>query len=65
MSLQLWNDRMGPDGDAFYEALLKAHENLTEAESHAFNMRLILILANEIADLEGLTSALTAAKQNQ
>ncbi len=47
--------------DDFYQALIDAHRSLTEAESHAFNARLILLLANHIGDLEVLREALAAA----
>ena len=47
--------------DDFYQALIDAHRGLTEAESHAFNARLILLLANHIGDLETLREALAAA----
>lgn len=47
--------------DDFYEALLAAHHGLSEADSHAFNARLILLLANHIGRLEVLRAALTAA----
>jgi hypothetical protein len=48
-------------GDDFYEALIAAHANLSEAESHAFNARLVLILANHIGSLPVLRQALQAA----
>jgi hypothetical protein len=48
-------------GDDFYEALIAAHANLSEAESHAFNARLVLILANHIGSLPVLKQALAAA----
>ncbi|MFN3630136.1 MAG: FAD-dependent monooxygenase, partial [Casimicrobiaceae bacterium] len=44
-------------GDAFYEALIDAHRGLNEAESHALNARLILILANHIGYVALLRSA--------
>lgn len=47
--------------DDFYEALLAAHQGLSEADSHAFNARLILLLANHIGRLDVLRAALTAA----
>lgn len=47
--------------DDFYEALLNEHEGLSEEESHAFNARLVLILANQIGDPEILRAALDAA----
>ena len=45
---------LGPDTDAFYTALLTAHEGLDEAESHALNARLILMMADEIGDVARL-----------
>jgi len=48
--------------DDFYAALLCAHDGLTEAETHALNARLILILANHIGDLPTLEEALTLAR---
>ena len=47
--------------DDFYQALIDAHRNLTEAESQSYNARLILLLANHIGDLEVLREALAAA----
>ncbi len=49
------------DPDGFYDELLKAHEGLSEAESEAFNARLILVLANHIGDRNVLKDALEAA----
>jgi hypothetical protein len=37
-------------GDDFYEALIRAHEGLSAAQSRALNARLVLILANHIGD---------------
>lgn len=50
-----------PDPDDFYDALLKAHDGLSDAESMAFNARLILILANHIGDRDVLRVALETA----
>jgi hypothetical protein len=55
-------DKLGPNGDAFYNTLMNTHEGLTDAQSHALNARLVLILANEIGDLQKLTALLMAAK---
>ncbi len=52
-----WSD---PDG--FYEALLDAHEGLSLDASTALNARLILILANQIADQALLVQCLELAK---
>jgi hypothetical protein len=47
--------------DDFYEALLNAHQGLSEDDSHAFNARLVLLLANHIGRHEVLMAALAAA----
>ena len=51
-----------PDPDAAYAALLAAHKGLTEAESHAMNARLVLILMNHVGDAETLAKAMTLAQ---
>ena len=50
------------DADAFYEALIAAHDGLSDEASHALDARLILILANQIGDLSTLKEALKAAR---
>ncbi|MFD2738191.1 DUF2783 domain-containing protein [Sulfitobacter aestuarii] len=55
-------DKLGPDGDAFYNALMDAHAGLDEAESHALNARLVLIFANQIGDLQTLEELIKAAR---
>jgi len=50
------------DSDGFYADLLAAHRGLTEAESHAMNARLVLILANHIGDAKVLSLALVLAR---
>ena len=51
-----------PDPDSFYAELIATHDGLTEAQSHALNARLILLLANQIGDRAVLTEALQAAR---
>ncbi|HSI57413.1 MAG TPA: DUF2783 domain-containing protein [Ideonella sp.] len=48
--------------DDFYEALIDAHRELDNAESHALNARLVLLLANHIGSLDVLRQALQAAR---
>ncbi|MGX9355520.1 DUF2783 domain-containing protein [Roseobacteraceae bacterium S113] len=60
MTLNLTPNLGNPDD--FYAALLRAHEGLSEEETHALNARLILILANHIGDLPTLEAALAAAR---
>jgi hypothetical protein len=51
------------DPDVFYAALLAAHKGLTEAESHALNARLVLVLANHIGEMDALREALDLARR--
>lgn len=48
--------------DETYASLIAAHEGLTEAESHAMNARLILILMNHVGDRRVLEHALKLAR---
>ena len=51
-------------GDDFYEALIRAHEGLSDAESHTLNARLVLILANHVGDLTVLQETLALARHS-
>lgn len=51
--------------DDFYEALIETHRDLDNAESHALNARLVLILANHIGSLDVLQQAMQAARGAQ
>lgn len=55
-------DRLSPQQDDFYEALMRAHDGLSEAESHALNARLVLMMANRIGDLAVLQDLLETAR---
>lgn len=55
-------DRLSPQQDDFYNALMDVHTGLSEDESHALNARLVLMMANRIGDLEALTDILTTAR---
>lgn len=48
--------------DDFYAELIACHDGLDDAQSAAFNARLILILANHIGAPAVLSAALDAAK---
>ena len=50
--------------DKFYEALIDAHRDLSTAQSHELNARLVLLLANHIGTLPALREALAAARSN-
>jgi hypothetical protein len=49
--------------DDFYEALLDAHQGLSDEQSHDLNARLVLLLANQIGHLDVLKEALAAARE--
>ena len=55
-------DRLSPNQDDFYNALMDAHTGLDDAESHALNARLVLMMANQIGDVSTLRNLLTAAR---
>ena len=48
--------------DAFYEALIDAHRELTGAQSHELNAKLVLLLANHVGDRTVLAEAFAAAR---
>jgi hypothetical protein len=50
--------------DDFYEALIDAHRELSSADSHALNARLVLLLANHIGTQGVLEEALAAARES-
>lgn len=48
--------------DAFYEALIDAHRDLSSAQSHELNAKLVLLLANHVGEADALNQALAAAR---
>ena len=50
-------------GDDFYDALIHAHEGLSDAQSESFNARLLLLLANHIGDVDVLREAIELARR--
>ena len=58
----LGSDRLGTAGDLFYEALIRAHDGLSDEESARLNARLVLMLANQVGDLDTLKAALGSAR---
>ena len=51
------------DPDAFYEALIDMHRDLSDADSQLVNAKLILLLANHIGDLDVLLEAMALARR--
>jgi hypothetical protein len=52
-----------PDPDAFYAALVRAHEGLSEAQSAELNARLVFLLANQVGDRQVLLDCVAAARK--
>ncbi|MDB5821076.1 MAG: hypothetical protein JWQ11_4716 [Rhizobacter sp.] len=50
----------GPD--AFYAALVTAHEGLSDAQSADLNARLVFLLANQVGDARVLADCISAAR---
>jgi hypothetical protein len=50
------------NGDAFYAALVAAHNGLTDAQSEQLHARLVLLLANHIGDRDVLDEAIKVAR---
>jgi hypothetical protein len=49
-------------GDDFYEALIETHRDLSDAQSHELNVRLVLLLSNHIGDISVLKEAFAIAR---
>ena len=52
------------DADTFYDQLLNAHEGLSAEQSEQLNLRLILLLANQVGDAAVLWDCIESAKPN-
>ncbi len=61
--MALWTGSRFDNPDAAYGLIVEAHRTLSEAESHALNARLVLILANHVGDRSVLAEALALGRQ--
>ncbi len=59
---KLRTDSAFANPDEFYDALIAAHRDLSEAQSAEVNAKLILLLANHIGDLDVIREALELAR---
>ena len=50
------------EADMFYDQLLNAHEGLSAEQSEQLNLRLILLLANQVGDAAVLRDCIESAK---
>ena len=51
-----------PDPDGFYQALIAAHEGLSEQQSGELNARLVFLLANQVGNQRVLIECVEAAR---
>lgn len=58
----LHRDGLGAGRDDVYAALMAAHEGLSDEQSQALNARLVLMMANEIADPDRLATLFQTAR---
>lgn len=59
---KLVTDSRFPNPDAAYQTIVDANRGLSEAESADLNVRLLLVLANHVGDLEVLEEAIAVAR---
>lgn len=55
--------RLGAGGDDVYAALLDAHRGLAPEESARLNVRLVLLLANQLGDPATVIAAIRRARE--
>ncbi|MFY9210152.1 MAG: DUF2783 domain-containing protein [Aestuariivita sp.] len=60
--MTVYPDRLSPNQDDVYNALMDAHDGLSEAASHALNARLVLMMANQIGDPTILKELMVTAR---
>jgi hypothetical protein len=51
-------------GDDFYQRLIDAHRDLSDEQSALLNVKLVLLLANQIGDIAVLDEALLRARED-
>jgi hypothetical protein len=61
--MQLNTEANLPNPDAFYEALIEMHQDLSVADSQMVNAKLILLLGNQIGDMDVLREAMALARK--
>ena len=61
--MQLNTEPNLPNPDAFYEALIEMHQDLSVADSQMVNAKLILLLGNQIGDMVVLREAMALARK--
>lgn len=60
--MDISQDNLGKFGDDFYEVLTLAHKELSTEESARLNIRLVLMMANAIGDIETIKSIIAQAR---
>ena len=60
--MSVMQDRLSPHQDDVYNMLIAAHDGLSEDDSHALNVRLVLLMANRIGDPDVLADLIDTAR---
>jgi hypothetical protein len=63
--MKLVRSRNAPAPDDVYDAIIRMHDGLSDAESAQANARLILILANHIGDADVIREAAALARRTE
>lgn len=62
MPKHTYDCNLGDAADDAFAAIIAAHEGLSDAQSHALNARLVLLMANAIGDLEQVSALCQTAR---
>lgn len=62
MPKRTYDSNLGDTTDDAYAAIIAAHNGLSDAQSHALNARLVLLMANAIGDLEQISDLCQTAR---
>ncbi|RYH02656.1 DUF2783 domain-containing protein [Salipiger sp. IMCC34102] len=63
MSKPTHDSRLDPAAtDDVYAAIMAAHDGLTDAQSHALNARLVLLMANALGDADEVATLCRTAR---
>jgi hypothetical protein len=54
--------RLGSRGDDVYAALVEAHRGLSERDSARLNVRLVLLLSNQVGSVAAVLEAISMAR---
>ncbi|KMK67998.1 DUF2783 domain-containing protein [Puniceibacterium sp. IMCC21224] len=62
MAKQIYDSQLGDATDDAYAVIMAAHDGLSEAQSHALNVRLVLLMANAIGSARAVEDLCQTAR---